>query len=97
MAQKGENKSIIAFNPVITEGVTMALNALNVKIGEDIELAGFTLEDYTSKYRYNIPRYIQSPYEMGLKAGQIMLKILQKPNMAKQEPKLYLLKNKLVL
>ena len=92
-----EDKTIICFNPIITEGVTMALNALDAKIGKDVMLAGFTLDDYSSKYRYNIPRYIQSPYDMGLKAGEVLLKLLQKPNQAIQEPKLYLLKNEIVV
>ena len=96
LSLKKEKKAIISFNPVITEGVTMALNALDIKIGKDVEVAGFTLDDYTSKYRYKIPSYIQSPYDMGLKAGEVMLRLLQKQHHDNQEPKLYLLKNKLV-
>lgn len=97
ISQQKKNSAIISYNPVITEGVTMALNALDIKIGEDIQLAGFTLDDYKSKYRYDIPRYIQNPYEIGLKAGEVMFRLLQKTKQSNQEPKLYLLEHNLKL
>lgn len=94
--RSGGKKAIISYNPIITEGATMAMNALNIKVGEEIELSGFTIEDYQSKYRYNIPRVIQSPYSLGMKAGEIMLSQLNKTDYTNCCPKEYILKNKIV-
>ncbi len=95
--REGDRKAILAFNPIITEGATMALNALDIRIGEDVHLAGFTLDDYQSKYRYDIPRIIQRPYDLGLKAGEVMLRQLRKPDSSiRNEPKGYILKNELI-
>jgi LacI family transcriptional regulator len=96
-AREGPQKAIISFNPIITEGATMALNALDIRIGEDVRLAGFTLDDYQSKYRYSIPRIVQRPYDLGMKAGEVMLRHLRRTdNSVKSEPKGYILKNELI-
>ena len=95
MGRNSKKKAIISFTPRITENVTIALNLYGYNIGEDVQLAGFTLEDYYTKYRLNIPRIVEQPYEMGLKTGEIMLRKIRKQQV-NQNPKSYVLQNKVV-
>ncbi|MHB1393337.1 MAG: LacI family DNA-binding transcriptional regulator [Clostridia bacterium] len=87
--ERHKNKAaIIAYNPLVLEGCVMALNVLNKSIPDDVQLAGFALEDFKAKYKYDIPCLIQNPYYMGMKAGEMMLKKLKKHS-DKGEPKNY--------
>lgn len=91
--EKNPPRAIIAFNPAITESAVMAMNMLNLK--DRMELAGFTLGDFRDKFRYDIPRIIQNPYDMGMKAGEVLLKRLKKPSANKMQPKKYIVDTRL--
>ena len=68
----------IAYNPLILEHALMSLNELEEDIPSSLDLAGFALHEFLSKYRYDIPCLLQSPYEMGIKAGDVMLRRLRR-------------------
>lgn len=85
--------AIIAFNPAITENAVMALNILNLQ--NKVELGGFSLGDFRDKFRYDIPCIVQNPYDMGMKAGEVMLKKIKKSS-ASTHAKQYIIETKFV-
>lgn len=70
--------AIIAYSPLYLENTLTAINQLGLVVPQDVELAGYTLDDFSIKYKMDIPSVIQTPYDMGLIAGDMLLKKLRK-------------------
>ena len=74
MAQPCRPTAVIAYSPLLLENALMSLNRMELKVPEDIDLAGYALQEFLPRYRLNIPLIIQDPYEMGVRAGDVLLR-----------------------
>lgn len=70
--------AIIGYSPLITENAMIALNRLNIKVPDEIDLAGYTLREFNAKFNFEIPSVIQRPYELGIRAGDVLLRKLRR-------------------
>ena len=70
--------AIIAYSPTHLESYLVALHQLGLHMPDDIILAGYALNDFGAKYQLDIPSVIQDPYDMGLLAGDLLLKRIRK-------------------
>jgi DNA-binding LacI/PurR family transcriptional regulator len=87
--------AIVAYSPLILENTFFALNMLNKRIPEDVGLAGFTMDDFNNRFHTNIPLVVQQPYEIGIKAADILLRRIKRSG-ARFVPKKYCIEEKLI-
>lgn len=67
-------KCLISCNPRITDNVVKTVYKMNLHVPEDFVLAGFTEENPSETYTVPIFAMCQNPYQLGLKAGEMMLR-----------------------
>lgn len=70
-------KCVISCNPSITDSVVKTMYKLNLRIPEDLTLGGFTEDDPSETYPVPIFAMCQNPYQLGLQAGELMLRSLK--------------------
>lgn len=70
--------AVIGYSPLIMENAMIALNRLNKKVPVEIDLAGYVLNDFQSKFGIEVPCIIQNPYELGFCAGDVLLRRIRK-------------------
>lgn len=93
----GDGKCILCLGPYISEKATIALGILNAN--DSVNMAGFTSKDYSDRFRRSIVSSIQEPFEIGLKAGEVVLKMVEGSKEEKEIllPMEYMIYNKLIL
>lgn len=70
--------NIIFTNPKIITALYTAARKSCLKINQDISIAGFTYESSLSQYDFDFPCVVQHPYELGLTAGDLILRKIRK-------------------
>lgn len=75
--KKGYN-AILFTNPKIINSIYIASRKLGYKINRDIFIAGYAYHSTVSQYEFQFPCVIQHPYELGLAAGDLILRKIQK-------------------
>ncbi len=88
--------AVIGYSPLIMENAMISLNRLNISVPNEIDLAGYTLEDFSSKFRFEIPSAVQKPYDLGIHAGDMLLRKLRR-RAEKNAPKQFCLSMELRL
>ena len=68
---------LITCNPRLTDSVVVAANKLHLKLPEQLQLCGFTIDDPRQIYAVPMCAMCQDPYQVGLKAGEMMLRMLK--------------------
>lgn len=77
--QKGYDTFLFT-NPKIINSLYIASKKLGCKINRDIFIAGYAYQNTISQYEFHFPCVIQHPYELGLAAGDLILRKIQKQN-----------------
>lgn len=70
--------SILFTNPKILNALYIASKKLGYKINRDIIIAGYAYQSTISQYEFEFTCAIQHPYELGLAAGDLILKKIRK-------------------
>lgn len=70
--------SILFTNPKILSSIISACKRLGLKINRDLVIGGFTYEYLYRQYSIEFPCIIQHPYDLGLAAGDLILKMIKK-------------------
>lgn len=70
--------AILFTNPKIINSIYIASKKLGYKINHDISIAGYAYHNTISQYEFQFPCVIQHPYELGLAAGDLILRKIQK-------------------
>lgn len=73
----GKPDCVIACNPRLTDSLVAAANKLQLRIPEQFVLCGFTIDDPKNIYGVPVCAMCQDPYQVGLKAGEMMLRIIK--------------------
>lgn len=70
--------AILFTNPKIISALYIASKKLGCKINRDIAIAGYAYYSTVSQYEFQFPCVIQHPYELGLAAGDLILRKINK-------------------
>ncbi len=70
-------RCFIACNPRLTDSLVVAANKLHLDVPGQITLAGFTNDDPRELYGVPVCGMRQDPYQVGMKTGEMMLKMIR--------------------
>ncbi len=76
-------KCIIAYNSFIMESSVLTLRNMNLTVMQDVCIAGYALEGFKAKYHCAPYLMMQQPFDMGMLAGDALLKMLKKKGPSK--------------
>ncbi len=77
-SQEGRPSSVIAYSPLILENAFIVLRKLGYDIPRQVQLGGYSLDEFGTKYQMDIPRIQQDPYALGIQAGDTLLRRMRK-------------------
>lgn len=70
-------RCFIACNPRLTDSLVVAANKLRLEVPGQVTLAGFTNDDPREIYGVPVCGMQQDPYQVGMKTGEMMLKMIK--------------------
>lgn len=70
--------SILFTNPKIFHAIHSACKRNHLKINQDVMIGGYSYEQTFNQFDLDFPCIIQHPYELGLAAGDLILKMIKK-------------------
>lgn len=76
-------RCVITCNPKLTDGAVIAVSKLKLEIPGQLEICGFSIDDPNDVYSVPICTMRQDPYLVGMKSGEMMLKMIKNKTKSK--------------
>lgn len=81
---------LITCNPRLTDSMVVAANKLQLCSPEQLRLCGFTIDDPKNIYGMPVCAMCQDPYQVGMKAGEMMLRLLKNKTKSRTVKQIFL-------